>query len=495
MNSIKVRSAPPKASAMIETLRGLGYSTGAALADIIDNSISANATTIDLKFIWEETNSAILIIDDGNGMSDSGLERAMSLGAINPNADRDDDDLGRYGLGLKSASFSQCRRLTVGSIKNSVSSCLRWDLDYLASTADGGWYLLEGTDPRSGDLIQNNLPVIHGTVVLWEVLDRIVTLGFTNQEYLDLIEKVDQTLGMIFHRYLVGVNPRLRIFINGVPVKAWDPFMSNNSFTMTSPEVPIQTATGIVKVRGYVLPHKDQLSSEEYEKSGGPEGWNSQQGFYIYRNNRLLVSGGWLGLGSRRSWTREESHRLARISVDITSSSDSDTDWKIDIRKSIARPPVSIRPMLVRFAEDIRFKARRVFAHRGAYNITNPREEIHNAWRSETFKGGIRYRVDLEHPAIKSIIESAGTMTPQIKALLRIIEETVPVQRIWLDTAEAKETPRTGFAEQPSESIMEVLSAVYEDLTIRRGMSSEAAKKTLLSSEPFNHYPNLISNL
>ena len=129
MKNNMIRSAPPKASAMIETLRGLGYSTGAALADIIDNSISANATTINLKFIWNGSNSAILITDDGNGMTDSGLERAMSLGAINPNANRDDGDLGRYGLGLKSASFSQCRRLTVASIKDSITSCLRWDLD------------------------------------------------------------------------------------------------------------------------------------------------------------------------------------------------------------------------------------------------------------------------------------------------------------------------------------------------------------------------------
>ena len=168
-------------------------------------------------------------------------------------------------------------------------------------------------------------------------------------------------------------------------------------------------------------------------------------------------------------------------------------DWKIDIRKSIARPPIVIRPMLIKISEDIRAKARRVFANRGVYNKV--KEEIHTAWRSETFKGGIRYRVDLNHPAIKSLIESAGSIAPQIKALLRIIEETVPVQKIWLDTAEAKETPRTGFAEQNPESIIEVLSAVYEDLTLRRGMSVELAKKTLLSSEPFNHYPNLISSL
>jgi hypothetical protein len=165
-------------------------------------------------------------------------------------------------------------------------------------------------------------------------MDRIVTPGFSEQEYLDLIEKVDQTLGMIFHRFIEGSHPRLKLTINDVPVKPWDPFMSNNSFTMASPEVPYKTPSGIVKIRGYVLPHNDQLTAEEYERWGGPDGWNSQQGFYVYRNDRLLVSGGWLGLGGRRAWTREESHRLARISVDITNTSD--IDWKIDIRKSIA---------------------------------------------------------------------------------------------------------------------------------------------------------------
>ncbi len=493
MSILKFRSAPPNASAMIETLRGLGYSTGAALADIIDNSISANAKNVSLKFIWNGSESSIMVIDDGDGMNDAELELAMRLGDKNPTSDRKPGDLGRFGIGLKSASFSQCRRVTVGSRKNGVFSCLRWDLDYLAKNTDGGWHLLEGSDPRSGELVVENLPASHGTVVLWEEMDRIITPGFKEQEYLDLIEKIDQTLGMIFHRFLSGSNPKLRLTINGVSVKPWDPFMSHNSFTMASPEVPFRTSSGIVNIRGYVLPHNDQLTAEEYERWGGPDGWNSQQGFYVYRNDRLLVSGGWLGLGGRRAWTREESHRLARISVDITNTSD--VDWKIDIRKSIARPPLSIRPILIKIAEDTRAKARRVFAHRGLYNKNTQKEEIHNAWRSEVFKGGIRYRIDTNHPAIKSIMESSGELNPQIKALLRIIEETVPVQKIWLDTAEARETPRTAFAEQPSEAVVEVLKAVYEDLTVRRGMSAELAKNTLLSSEPFNHYPNLISNL
>lgn len=489
----KIRAAPPNAYAMIETLRGLGYSTGAALADIIDNSISAGASNVNLKFIEEGLHSSILIIDDGKGMSDSELELAMRLGYKNPiTTKRDANDLGRFGIGLKSASFSQCRRLTVMSRRDGLTSCLRWDLDYLANESQGDWHLLEGADPNSGP-IEQYISSSHGTLVLWEVMDRIVTEGFSKEDFLDLIEKIDQTLGMIFHRFLSGDKPRMKISINGRAVKPWDPFMTHNSFTMASPDVDFKTSSGVIKVKGYVLPHKDQLTDQEYERWGGPEGWNSQQGFYIYRNDRLLVSGGWLGLGTRRAWTREEAHRLARISIDI--SNKSDMDWKIDIRKSIARPPHTIRPRLIKISEDIRSKARRVFAHRGFYNKNNSKKEIYNVWRSEKFNGGIRYRIDLEHPAIKSLIESTDTVAHQIKTLFRIIEETVPVQKIWLDTAEAKETPRTGFAEQPSENIMEVVSTVFEDLTLRRGMSQEAAKKSLLSMEPFNFFPDLISRL
>ena len=114
------RHAPPKASAMIESLRGLGYTTATALADIIDNSIAASASNINITFIWLGTKSIISILDNGNGMTESELDKGMRLGEINPLENREPTDLGRFGLGLKTASFSQCRRLTVASRKNGV---------------------------------------------------------------------------------------------------------------------------------------------------------------------------------------------------------------------------------------------------------------------------------------------------------------------------------------------------------------------------------------
>lgn len=154
-----------------------------------------------------------------------------------------------------------------------------------------------------------------------------------------------------------------------------------------------------------------------------PDGWTAQQGFYVYRNQRLLVAGSWLGLGQGRSWTKEEAHRLARIRLDIPNTADS--EWKIDIRKSIARPPVTIRMSLTRIAEDTRARARRIFACRGQVTRLGDTEEVVQAWRSEHLKSGVRYRIDSDHPAIRSVLDDAGSLLPQISAMLRVIEETI----------------------------------------------------------------------
>ena len=170
------REAPPRASAMVEALRGLGYSPGTALADVIDNIIAAGATDVDVTFTWRDRDSYLTVADNGAGMTDAELERAMRLGARSPLEAREAHDLGRFGLGLKTASFSQCRRLTVASRKAAVTSCLRWDLDVLAASTDGRWLLLEGAHPGSEHRLNELEACTSGTVVLWEMMDRICLL-------------------------------------------------------------------------------------------------------------------------------------------------------------------------------------------------------------------------------------------------------------------------------------------------------------------------------
>lgn len=492
----KIRNAPPKASAMLEALRGLGYSTADALADIVDNSISAGASVVQIDFRWEGGGRAFVsILDDGRGMNDPELEAAMRLGDKSPLDERSRDDLGRFGMGLKTASFSQCRSLTVASKKKGGSdSCLRWDLDEIAARDDGAWALIEGTSESSQARLAplNVLP--SGTLVLWEKLDRIVTEGYSADHFLKLMDCVETRLAMIFHRRLEGPRPVLRLLINGKAIEPWDPFLTGHpAKPWNSPVERKWTPAGIVEVECHVLPHKDMLTTAVCDMAAGPDGWNSQQGFYVYRNGRLLLAGGWLGLGHGRAWNREEAQKLARIRLDIPNTADA--DWKIDIRKATARIPVYLRQWLTTLAEDTRNRARRVFAYRGSPTLGAGGAPIEQAWTVERLKDGMRYKVDISHPAVAAVFESAGPLLPLVKAMLRVIEETVPVQRIWLDTAENRETPMTGFEGEPPSEVVEILQTLFEDMIGRRCMSKAMAKKTLASTEPFQKYPTLVADL
>jgi len=496
INQMKTRSAPPRATAMLESLRGLGYSTAAALADIIDNSVSVGARTVDIQFNWKEKSSSIYILDNGTGMDDEELECAMTLGEKNPLDARSPNDLGRFGMGLKTASFSQCKRLTVASKKAGVTSCLRWDLDLLAANPDMGWALIEGPAPEAADLLGKLEHMQHGTIVIWEVLDRIVTEGFTVNDFLALMEEqVERHLAMVFHRLLQGQNARLQLNLNGKKIVAWDPFLSGHlAKPWTSPVQKHSTACGDIEVQCHVLPHKDKLSVKEFETNGGPAGWNAQQGFYVYRNQRLLVAGGWLGLGQPRAWNREEPHRLARIRLDIPNTADA--DWKIDVKKSVARPPVALRPWLTSMASDTRERARRVFAFRGAPTNVTAGAPIEQAWKVERTPKGVRYRIDETHPSIAAVFHDAtSNQKDLISSMLRVIEETVPVQKIWLDTAEQKETPLTSFASSSNEAVLKVMKTLFRNLIDRQGMDIEDAKERLACTDPFQNFPHLIAQL
>jgi hypothetical protein len=488
----KSRNAPPKASAMVEALRGLGYNTQTALADIIDNSISAGASVVRIEFVWAESQGRITCLDNGAGMSLGGLDFAMRLGERNPLEQRSKSDLGRFGLGLKTASFSQCRRLTVATIGADGLQSLRWDLDYLANSADGGWHLLEGPHPGSEVYLAPLAKAGRGTLVMWEEMDRIITSGSTVQDFLNLSDKVEQHLGMVFHRFLEGKRPRLKILINGQSVRPWDPFMTDHPGKPYNPPIFKHPTIVSVEAECHVLPHKDMLSADAFEALSGPEGWTAQQGFYVYRNERLLVAGSWLGLGTGRSWTKDEAHRLARIRLDIPNNTDS--DWKIDIRKSTARPPVYLREWLTRLAEVTRTRARRAFAHRGKPALIG-NKQLAEAWKLDRLAGGTRYRIDNNHPAVRNVLDEAGVLLPQIKAMLRIIEETVPVQRIWIDTAENKDTPSTGFEKTPPAEVTEILMIMYRSMIFKKGYSASSAKDQLKATEPFHAFPSLVDAL
>jgi hypothetical protein len=487
---------PPRPGPMVEALRGLGYSPGAALADLIDNAISAGARHVDVRVQLLAGGPRLMVLDDGHGMDREGLIRAMRLGELDPRDQRSATDLGRFGLGLKTASFSQCRRLTVVSRAAGEVSCFRWDLERLSREPEGGWRLLVGPDPESVDLM-DVVPGEHGTAVVWEDLDRLHPPGSPPQALLDVLDQVERHLSAVFHRFLgpgAEVQPPLDLRIQGRPVAPWDPFMQGHPSTQALPAERIaRSADGAdVWAQGYVLPHRDRLSEEEWRDGGGVEGWVAQQGFYVYRNRRLLVSGGWLGLGPARAWAREEAHQLARLRIDLPNAADA--EWSIDVRKSRARPPRGLQPLLRQLAEDARKRARRVYAHRTAPVARVSCGPIASVWESALRPGG-GYRVNRDHPAVQAILASHPGVGPALKALLALVEDHVPVQRMWLDRAEGREPPRPLVGEPAPAVLRETLAVLHRLNVVEGGMSPDASRLQLLSCEPFHAFPDLVAAL
>ena len=362
--------AEPKAEAMIHSLRAFGYDLSTALADLIDNSIAADAKNVWLEFYWNGASSTIATYDDGDGMSDAELLAAMRPGSRSPLAKRDPADLGRYGLGLKTASFSQAKRVTIGAKQGDAAAVRCWDLDYV--TQCGGWRLLR---QGSETFVHRALPRLSaqasGAVVFWEVMDRITPEGTDTSSdkaqarFYQRAEQVKAHLAMVFHRFLdprenVGRAP-LKIWLNGQPVTAWDPFLSNEKATQLLTEEAVPLLGIRLTVKPYVLPHHSKISQETHKRASGVRGWNGQQGFYVYRNRRLLAAGTWLGLG----FQQEEHYKLARIQLDIPNHMDA--EWEIDVKKSRATPPHAIQQELKRLATATRSKAAAVYRHRGAH--------------------------------------------------------------------------------------------------------------------------------
>lgn len=457
----------PSPRALLRSLRGLGYSPETALADLIDNSLAAGARSIDIRLDWRDGDPLVEILDDGAGMGFERLIEAMRFGGEGPDAERDGDDLGRFGLGLKTASLSQCRELTVASRRDGGVVRLAWDVDRVGD----GWCADAPDASPPGDLAAAFTQAGDGTLISWNRMDRLGGLwGLDRDGFNDRIASIRAHLAMTFHRFLSGEARRLAISVNGLALNAWDPFCRRHDATMTLPRDIIRGSDGTIAARPYILPHRDRFASErEWEDAGGPGGWVERQGFYVYRGDRLVSPGGWLGLGGARAWTREESSRLARIALDLPVAMDE--AWRIDIRKSLARPPACARARLAGIGTDARRRAREVFAWRATGQVATRRrakdkDEVW-PWEARTGKTAPRYRIRRDHPAVAAVAELLGDDVPILEGLLSALELTVPVERIWLDVAEQ------GGAEPVQPAAAEIAELAAPLASLVRSMNNE----------------------
>jgi hypothetical protein len=336
----------PSAKRLITSLRDLGYDFSQAVADIVDNSIESGASLVAIDVEFDGDDSWVRIADDGKGMTPEELREALRYGA---ERDYKEDDLGKFGLGLKTASMSQCRNLCVASRWNpdrADIAAYSWDLEHIERT--NRWEILPMERNGLAPTIRQPLKDTTGTVVLWQRLDRI--LGYKHPYGESARKRLSQTcrdievhLGMVFHRFLTGEGRRKRfkLLLNGNEVKPWDPFCSAEGKTkkLQPVYIPVKQdgVSGEVFLEPFILPHQDDFSSPDaFRLASGPANWNQQQGFYIYRANRMIQSGGWSNFRAP-----DEHTKLARIAVSFLPTLDE--AFKINVAKMRVQLPMAIR--------------------------------------------------------------------------------------------------------------------------------------------------------
>jgi hypothetical protein len=478
---MKTKPIPPYAPTLIESTRAMGYTLEAAIADIVDNSISASASCTDI-FFFPVGGSYIAILDDGYGMNADALETAMRYGSQNPNEKRAANDLGRFGLGLKTASLSQCRTLTVVSKQGSHIEARCWDIDHVIEAHDWSMLILDSEEEFNAiPQIEELRKLKSGTLVVWQNLDRLKVgeLDFSRS----MGKKMDDVrthLSLVFHRYISGEPgiKKMRLRMNNVSVEPADPFLSKRNTQVMSDEIMSINGSKVV-VRPYILPHISNLTSNEIAALGGKEGLRKSQGFYVYRNKRLLVWGTWF-----RMMRQAELSKLARVQVDIPN--ELDNFWTLDIKKSTAMPPEEVRNNLDSVIERLAEHSKRTWVFRGKKET---HDSIVHVWqRFKGKQGGSYYTINRDHPLLEVFEDSTQQIKRNVENLLKAIEDGLPLSSLYLDLNSDKPV------ENETEITAQAVETLLQDLLAQ--FSTNAAKAELLDrlaiSEPFIHYPQII---
>lgn len=407
----------PNVANFIISLRDIGYSFEIAIADIIDNCISADARNI--KILAKETPSkTVAILDDGNGMTEEELVEAMRLATKSPQAIRAHNDLGRFGLGLKTASFSQCKKLTVISKSNSITNIRQWDLDYISK--QNKWTLLKPNlnEYNTSILFKELESLKSGTIVIWGEIDRITNIYFP-----ELISKLRLHLSLVFHRFMeFNGSKKINIFINNNQLAPFNPFNPNSLATQQINEEIIKVQNEDIIIQPYILPHHSKISQQEFEKYATEDGYTRSQGFYLYRANRLLIYGTWWGLHKT-----SDAYKLVRIKIDIPNNQDE--LWGIDVKKSRAEPVQTIRNDLKRIISQVNERGVMPFTGRG--RTINDISKTKKFWALKVNNGIFTFVLNRENPILEQIENSINSeLLKLLRLYLNGVEAYIPLDSI-----------------------------------------------------------------
>lgn len=475
----------PEPESLLQSARSFGYSVETAIADLIDNSITANASEIKITYGIDHYSSFVRVEDNGKGMNEKELINAMKVGSFNPLDNRHENDLGRFGLGLKTASFSQCRRLTVKTRNKSGKEFIRcWDLDIVAKEKD--WVLLRNSADKNSE---KNLGEFSkegsGTIILWEKLDRLVETGelkSNKEHFYRKFDNVRKHLGITFHRFIEA--NEISISVNSEEVEAFNPFnVSENVPSTELQEEQLSIRNQQIKIQPYVLPHESKLSQDERKQLQIIKGWTEHQGIYLYRNKRLIADGTWLDLNFRK----KESQRLCRICIDIPNTLDS--EWQIDVKKASAKIPDVIRKRIKAICFTSIEKAIKTYTSRGAYiRRKGQKKEIVYLWLAKQKHGVKTYYINEKHPLFELISDYLHDEAEVFSDYMKLVAEAIPVNLIVNDFSD----PET-VIETPLQNKISALEKIFESalsVLVNAGQSETEARKHLNSMEVFQKINN-----
>ena len=410
----------PEPRSHIKTLMKIGYDLNSAIADIIDNSITAQAKNIYVSCPPEEENPFLSIFDDGYGMDGEELIQNMRIGCKDPNQERDSGDLGRFGSGMKTASFSHANRLTVISKKkNSKVAAACWDIDEIVERNEWCLQELDNNDIKNLQHLDERLLETGGTQLIWEKIKSFEGTDHTSSKKIieESMVELKKYIALHFHKFTNQKN----FYVQHLKVVPFDPFLSKMKGNQEGGEEPlVRTKGGKVTAKVHILPHHSNLTQSEIDSFGGMEEIYRGQGLYIYRENRLIVAGGWMGLS--RAY---QLGKLARIEINIPASLDN--EWSTDVKKSSLQLPQKVKRRLKSLILKPIEKSKRTYTWRGKkqeankyWDIVYPREGI------------IRYEIDTKNPELVSIAkETHKGLVPSIRNYLKNLAINLPIDHIY----------------------------------------------------------------
>lgn len=470
MSKLVERQFP--ASALLNGIRSIGYNFSTAVADIIDNSISAGSTEIHVYSDPLAKVPYFCILDNGCGMDSKKLDNAMLPGSDRADIEDSEQELGRFGLGLKSASLSQCREFIVATKKHGKIRSMSFDLDIIEQENKLMLKHLNNEEIMLLPQIDKLKLYESGTLVIWTKFDKIEKLAKDFEtSFRNVVAESKKHVELVFHRYYKNLN----IYYNTKRIERRDPFLlDSQGRQQTGRTSIIPVDDSIITVIPYTLPFAKTITPEEKALLGNPKSIYDDQGFYLYRNKRLISWGNWMRMG-----IRSELNKLARIQVDIPSSLDS--VWSLDVKKSSAKIPDKIKDQIKIAVEDSIVRSKRTIKNPGIKEAT----PIHTVWnRINEHDGKCRYEIDRDNPLIKGFVNIIDDDAAEIfEMILSQLETCIPKYRIHNDVIDSIQILNDASQEDDEELL---ISQVNQILNMFPPEQKEEKLIALLNSEAYS---------